>query len=49
MSLRRFSCQKEYGKVMHEPNTHMSEEDRQKPIVSKPIEDYVYTIINFGF
>ena len=34
---------------MHELNTHMSEEDRQKAIVSKPIGDYIYTVINYGF
>ena len=34
---------------MHEPNTHMSEEDRQKPIITKAIGKYVYTIENRGF
>lgn len=40
---------KEYAHVMSEFNTHMSDADRLKPIVSKPIGDYIYTIENNGF
>ena len=40
---------KEYGKVMHELNTHMSDEDREKPVITKAIGKYVYTIENRGF
>ena len=39
----------EYAKVMSEFNTHMSDEDRNKRIVTKAIGDYYYTIINRGF
>ena len=39
----------EYAHVISELNTHMSEEDRLHAVVSKPIGDYVYTIINNDF
>ena len=39
----------EYAHVMSEFNTHMSDADRAKTIVSKPIGDYIYTIENNGF
>ena len=39
----------EYAMVMSEFNTHMSAEDRKHAIVSKPIGNYWYTIINRGF
>lgn len=50
-----FSCEQillpsdEYAKVMSEFNTHMSEEERNRRYVTKPIGDYYYTIINKGF
>lgn len=34
---------------MSEFNTHMSDKDKEKGIVTKPIGDYYYTIINRGF
>jgi len=40
---------KEYGKVMHELNTNLSKEERERFIVSKAIGDYIYTIENYGF
>ena len=39
----------EYAKVMSEFNTHMSDEDRKRKLVTKPIGDYYYTVINRGF
>lgn len=39
----------EYAHVMSELNTNMSARDRQKPIVSKAIGNYIYTIENHGF
>ena len=39
----------EYAMVMSGLNTHMSEADRKKTIVVKPIGDYYYTIVNRGF
>ena len=39
----------EYAKVMSEFNTHMSDEDRKHRLVTKPIGDNYYTIINNGF
>ena len=39
----------EYAKVISEFNTNMSDEDRMCRIVTKPIGDYFYTIINNGF
>ena len=39
----------EYAHVMSELNTHMSAEDRQKPVVVKSIGNYTYTIENHGF
>ncbi len=39
----------EYSKVIREFNLNMSSEDRDKLIVTKPIGDYYYTIINRGF
>lgn len=40
---------KEYAHVMSEINTHMSDEQRELPIVSKAIGDYIYTFENHGF
>lgn len=39
----------EYAHVMSELNTNMSARDRQKPIISKAIGNYIYTIENHGF
>ena len=39
----------EYAMVMNEFNTHMSDEDRERRLVTKPIGKYYYTIINNGF
>lgn len=39
----------EYAKVMSELNTHLSDEDRKHALVSKPIGNYIYTVINNGF
>ena len=39
----------EYALVMSEFNTHMSEVDRTHRIVTKPIGNFYYTIINNGF
>ena len=40
---------KEYAHVMSEINTHMNDEQRKLPIVSKAIGDYIYTFENHGF
>ena len=34
---------------MHELNTNLSKEERERFIVSKAIGDYIYTIENYGF
>ncbi len=39
----------EYAEVISEINTHMSEEDRNRSLVTKPIGNYYYTFINRGF
>lgn len=39
----------EYAHVISEINTHMSDEQRNKPVVSKAIGDYIYTFENHGF
>ena len=39
----------EYAHVMSELNSHLSEEDRQSKLISKPIGDYVYLVVNHGF
>lgn len=39
----------EYAHVMSELNTHLSEEQRKKEIITKAIGDYYYTIENNGF
>ena len=39
----------EYAHVISEINTNMSEMDRTKNLVTKPIGDYYYTIINYGY
>ena len=39
----------EYARVMSELNTHMSDEDRACKIVTKPIGDFFYTVINKGY
>lgn len=39
----------EYAHVMSELNTNMSDEDRKHAIVSMPIGNYAYTVINNGF
>lgn len=39
----------EYAHVMSELNTNLSKEQRQQPIVSKAIGDYVYIVENNGF
>lgn len=39
----------EYAHIMSEFATNMSKEQRQQPIVSKAIGDYIYTIENNGF
>lgn len=44
-----FLPEDEYAHVMSELNTHMSEEDRKKKIVVKPIGDYNYIVVIRGF
>ena len=39
----------EYAKVMSEFNTHLSEKDRDRYIITKPIGDFYYTILNRGY
>lgn len=39
----------EYAHVMSEINTHMSDEQRAMPVVSKAIGNYIYTFENYGF
>ena len=39
----------EYAHVISEINTHMSDEQRKQPVVSKAIGDYIYTFENYGF
>lgn len=39
----------EYAHVMEEINTHLSDEERTKEIVSKPIGNYIYTFENYGY
>ena len=39
----------EYAHVISELNTHMSDEEKERSIVTKPIGDYYYTVINQGF
>lgn len=39
----------EYAHVKSEINTHMSDEQRKMPVVSKAIGNYVYTFENYGF
>ena len=34
---------------MHELNTHLSEKDKQRKLVTKPIGNYYYTFLNKGF
>lgn len=40
---------KEYAKVMHNLNTHLSDEEKQKDALQKCIGDYLYIIQNNGF
>ena len=39
----------EYSKVMHELNTNLTEEERKKGKISRPIGDYIYTVENHEF
>ena len=39
----------EYAHVMSELNTHMSEKDRRKKFLVKPIGNYYYVVRNKGF
>ncbi len=39
----------EYAHVMSELNSNLSNEDRERNIVVKPIGDYYYTVVNKGF
>ena len=39
----------EYAHVMSELNTNLSPEDRKHAIITKPIGNYYYTIVNYGF
>ena len=39
----------EYAMVMHELNTHLSKEDREKQVITKPIGDFIYMVENNGF
>lgn len=39
----------EYAKVTHELNTHLTEEERKKKILSKAIGNYIYFFENNGF
>lgn len=41
--------QKEYGKVMHEIATNISDVQKAKKVFKKPIGDYMYTVENNGF
>ena len=40
---------KEYAKVMHNLNTHLSDEEKQKDALQKCIGNYLYIIQNNGF
>ena len=40
---------KEYALVVHELNNNMTKEDRKHAIVTKPVGNYIYTIVNRGF
>ncbi|MBO4396452.1 MAG: hypothetical protein J5819_08925 [Eubacterium sp.] len=39
----------EYALLLSELNTNMTAEDRMKTIVTKPIGNYYYTVINKGY
>ena len=39
----------EYAMVMHELNTHLSKEDREKQVITKPIGNFIYMVENNGF
>ena len=39
----------EYAHVISELNTHMSDGEERHRIVTRPIGDYYYTVINQGF
>lgn len=39
----------EYAMVMSELNTHLSDDERKYRIITKPVGDYYYTVINNGF
>lgn len=39
----------EYASVMSEFNSHLTEEERKQRVITKPIGNYVYTVINNGF
>ena len=39
----------EYAHVMSELNTNMTDEDKKHAVVTKPIGNYYYTVINKGF
>ena len=39
----------EYAYVMHELNTHLSEKDKKRKLVTKLIGNYYYTFLNKGF
>ncbi|MBO6149123.1 MAG: hypothetical protein J6O55_07280 [Lachnospiraceae bacterium] len=39
----------EYATVMSEFNSHMSDMDRGRLLVTKPIGNYYYTIVNYGY
>lgn len=41
--------QDEYAMIISELNTNMSEADRSRKYVTKPIGNYYYTVINRGF
>lgn len=39
----------EYAMVMHELNTHLTEEERRQNVIMRPIRNHVYTVENNGF
>ena len=40
--------EEEAGKVISNLNTHLTDEERKMPVVIKNIENFSYTVINFG-
>lgn len=40
---------KEYGKVIHELNNNLTKAERDRFIITRAIDDYYYTVENYGF